>query len=156
MTQEEIPYFVNSELVLIIIISNFPREIQTKEEDIVNLLNIFYHHLKLCMKCTAKNPGIWDFTKVQDGCLHQFNMWNYFGLEINHFGIKNVNSDLKLGLSHQSRDWSPKFATGLNMMIGCSSKSIWVTRLLFCQNDSPMWGNHFGKRTVWSLIYFLN
>ena len=40
----------------------------------------------------AKIPGIWDFTKVQDGFLYQF--WN--------FGIKNVNSDLKLGLSNQS------------------------------------------------------
>ena len=114
------------ELVQIIIISNFPREIQTKEEDIVNSLNIFYHHLKLCMKCTAKNPGIWDFTKVQDGFLHQFNMWNYFGLEIKHFGIKNVNSDLKLGLSHQSRDWSPKFATGLNMIIDCN---VWCIKI---------------------------
>ena len=24
------------------------------------------------------------------------------------------------------------------MIIGCSSKSIWVTSLLFCQNDSPI------------------
>ena len=34
------------------------------------------------------------------------------------------------------RGWYPKFATGLNIIIGCSSKSIRVTRLLFCQNDS--------------------
>ena len=32
-----------------------------------------------------------------------------------------------------------------------SSKSIWVTKLLFYQIDPPM-----SKRTAWSLIYFLN
>ena len=51
-------------------------------------------------------------------------------------------------------DWSQKSATGLNMMIDCSSKRIWVTRLLFCQNDSPRrgvfcqkdgWGSNPGK-----------
>ena len=49
-----------------------------------------------------------------------------------------------------TRGWCPKFATELNIIVGCSSKSIWVTRLLFCQNDSPI------KEPVWSLIYFLN
>ena len=33
------------------------------------------------------------------------------------------------------RDWSPKFATELNMLTGCSSKSKWVIKLSFCQND---------------------
>ena len=32
------------------------------------------------------------------------------------------------------RGWIPKFATGLIYQIGHSSKSIWVTRMLFCQN----------------------
>ena len=36
-----------------------------------------------------------------------------------------------------------------------SSKSIRVTKLSFCQNDPPSY-NHFGKRTAWSLICFLN
>ena len=54
-----------------------------------------------------------------------------------------------------SRGWSPKFANGLNMIIGCSSKIIWVIRLLFAKMIL-LWGDHFGKRTVWSLIYFLN
>ena len=44
------------------------------------------------------------------------------------------------------RGWCPKFATGLIIMH--SSKSIWVTNLLFCQNDSPI------RRSVWQ--YFLN
>ena len=35
-----------------------------------------------------------------------------------------------------------------------SSKSIRVTKLSFCQND-PLGVHHFGKRTAWSLIYFL-
>ena len=38
----------------------------------------------------------------------------------------------------RSRDWSPKFVTGLNVIIG--------------QNDSPMRESFW---TVWSLIYFL-
>ena len=36
------------------------------------------------------------------------------------------------------RDWSPKFATGLNMIIGCSSKSISLIKLSFRQNVSLM------------------
>ena len=43
-------------------------------------------------------------------------------------------------------DWLPKFATGLNMIIGCSSKSMWVMKLFFCQNDplmgEPFWQNN--------------
>ena len=36
------------------------------------------------------------------------------------------------GSTHKTYwDWSPKFATWLNMIIGRSSKPIWVTRLLF-------------------------
>ena len=57
--------------------------------------------------------------------------------------------------SRISRDWSPKFATWLNMIIGCSSKSIWVIKLSFCQNDSLL-ENHFDKTTAWFLIYLLN
>jgi hypothetical protein len=41
-------------------------------------------------------------------------------------------------------DWSPKFATGLNMIIGCSSKIIWVIKLSFCQND-PLMGESFWR-----------
>ena len=36
-----------------------------------------------------------------------------------------------------------------------SSKIIRVIKLSFCQNVPPM-RHHFGKRTVWSLLYFLN
>ena len=49
-------------------------------------------------------------------------------------------------LWHQCIDWLPKFATGLNMIIGCSSKSMWVMKLFFCQNDplmgEPFWQNN--------------
>ena len=51
-------------------------------------------------------------------------------------------------------DWLPKFATGLNMIIGCSSKSIWVTRLLFCQNGSPMRGSFWQKNSFITHILF--
>ena len=50
------------------------------------------------------------------------------------------------GIGPSARDWSPKFATGLNMIIGCGSKSIWVIKLSFFQNDPLMgesfWQNH--------------
>ena len=52
------------------------------------------------------------------------------------------------------RGWCPKFATGLNIIIGCSSKSIWVTRLLFCQNDYPMRGSFWYKDSLITLILF--
>ena len=40
---------------------------------------------------------------------------------------------------HLYRGWCPKFVPGLFIKIGiCSSKSIWVIILSFCQNDSPM------------------
>ena len=54
----------------------------------------------------------------------------------------------------KSRDWSPKFATGLNMIIGSSSKSIWVTRLLFCQNDFLMRGSFWQKDSLKTHILF--
>ena len=40
------------------------------------------------------------------------------------------------------------------MIIGCSSKSIWVTRLLFCQNDSPMRGSFWEKDSLITHILF--
>ena len=52
------------------------------------------------------------------------------------------------------RDWLPKFATGQNMIIGCSSKSIWLTRLLFCQNGSPMRGSFWQKKSFITHILF--
>ena len=48
---------------------------------------------------------------------------------------------LKL-VAMETRDWSPKFATGLNMIIDCISKSIWVIKLSFCQNY-PLMGESY-------------
>ena len=50
------------------------------------------------------------------------------------------------------RDWLPKFATGLNMKIGCSSKSIWVIKLSFSQND-PLIGESFWQNN--SLVTYI-
>ena len=44
-----------------------------------------------------------------------------------------------------SRDWFPKFATGLNTIISHSSKSIWLIKLSFCQND-PSMGQSFWQK----------
>ena len=41
-----------------------------------------------------------------------------------------------LGFFEVHRGGCPKSATGLNIIIGFSSKSMWVPRLLFCQNVS--------------------
>ena len=53
-----------------------------------------------------------------------------------------------------SRGWVPKFATELIYQIGHSSKSIWVTRLLFCQNDSLMGGSFWSKDSFITYIIF--
>ena len=51
------------------------------------------------------------------------------------------------------KGWFPKFATGLNIIISHSLKSIKVIELSFSQKDS-LWEDHFGKRTAWLLPYF--
>ena len=56
--------------------------------------------------------------------------------------------------SRISRDWSPKFATWLNMIIGCSSKSIWVIKLSFCQNNPPMVESFWQKNSLITHILF--
>ena len=52
------------------------------------------------------------------------------------------------------RGWVPKFATGLIYQIEHSSKSIWVTRLLFCQNNSLMGGSFWPKDSLITFIIF--
>ena len=52
------------------------------------------------------------------------------------------------------RGWCPKFATGLNIIIGCSSKSVWVPRLLFCQNDYPIRGSFWCKDSLITHLLF--
>jgi hypothetical protein len=47
-----------------------------------------------------------------------------------------------LPMFYACRGWCSKFVTGLNTVIGCSSKSIWVIKLSFCQND-PLIGESF-------------
>ena len=44
---------------------------------------------------------------------------------------------LHIFIKFSHRGWSPKFATGLNIINRHSSKSIKVTKLSFCQNDPP-------------------
>ena len=44
--------------------------------------------------------------------------------------------------NRETRGWCTKFATGLNIIIGCSSKSMWVIKLFLCQND-PLMGESF-------------
>ena len=65
-----------------------------------------------------------------------------------------VSCLMQIRVKLKAIDWLPKFATGLNMIKGCSSKSIWVTRLLFCQNDSPMRGSFWEKDSLITHILF--
>ena len=54
------------------------------------------------------------------------------------------------------RDWSPKFATGLKCLNRYRSKSIWVTILFVCQNDSLMGGSLWQKyRMVTHMLFDL-
>ena len=43
--------------------------------------------------------------------------------------------------NYETRDCCAKFATGLNIIISHSLKSIQVIKLSFCRNDSPMGGS---------------
>ena len=52
------------------------------------------------------------------------------------------------------RGWVPKFATGLIYQIEHGSKSIWVTRLLFFQNDSLIRGSFCPKDSLITSITF--
>ena len=47
-----------------------------------------------------------------------------------------------------------KFATGLNTIISHSSKSIWLIKLSFCQNNSPMGGSFWQKDSLITHILF--
>ena len=53
----------------------------------------------------------------------------------------------------QCRGWVPKFATGLNIIIGIVQKVYEWSNCPFAKMI-PKWENHFGKTTAWSLIYF--
>ena len=87
---------------------------------------------------------------------------NNHGLRINHsrgalnrYVVRmNMTFIWILEEGSQTIGWVPKFATGLNIIIGCRSKSIWVTRLLFCQNDSPIWGSFWQKDSLITHILF--
>ena len=58
-------------------------------------------------------------------------------------------------VSAETRGWSPKFATGLNIIIDiCSSKSIRVTNLSFCQNDPPKSTLFWQKNSLVTHIFF--
>ena len=53
------------------------------------------------------------------------------------------------------KGWSPKFATGLNVIIGIDQKNIWVTRLFFCQNDVLLFsGSFWQKDSLVTLILY--
>ena len=54
-----------------------------------------------------------------------------------------------------TRDWFPKFANERNIKIDVVHKVYEWPSCLFVK-IFPSWENHFGKRTAWSLIYFMN
>ena len=55
----------------------------------------------------------------------------------------------------RNRGWSPKFATGLNIIIDIVQKVKEWPSCPFAKMISQ-WAHHFGKRTASSLLYFLN
>ena len=52
-----------------------------------------------------------------------------------------------------ARDCCAKFATGLNIIISHSSKSIWVIKAILLPKWFSHWGIHFGKRTASTIHY---
>ena len=57
-------------------------------------------------------------------------------------------------IKYLHRGWVPKFATGLKHQTGYNSKSIWVTRLLFSQNDYLMGESFWLKDSLITCIVF--
>ena len=55
---------------------------------------------------------------------------------------------------HVETHWYPKFANGLKCLSRHRSKSIWVTILLFCHNDSLMGGSIWQKNRMVTHILF--
>ena len=53
------------------------------------------------------------------------------------------------------REWSPKFETGPNIIIGIVQKVLGGPSCSFVKMMYS-YRNHFGTRTAWSLSYFLN
>ena len=60
----------------------------------------------------------------------------------------------KLPTTKVHRGWCPKFATGINIIIRQSWKSIWLTNLLFCQNDSPIRTSFWQKDSLITHMLF--
>ena len=82
------------------------------------------------------------------------NIWFWLDYTNQRFIIHRIKDCHKWMGTSEIIDWLPKFATGLNMTIGCSSKIIWLTRLLFCQNGSPMRGSFWQKNSFITHILF--
>ena len=70
-------------------------------------------------------------------------------LKLYLMNLKSEGGEGSLGSPNMtSKGWFDEFETGLNIIIAIVQK---VTKPFFCQN-----GDHFGQRTAWSLLYFLN
>jgi hypothetical protein len=104
-----------------------------------------------------KNP-LWSYTTYASVLLRNSNqqqtVYKYTTsrliLKLKYWNTKFLNI-----VSFWRRDWSPKFATGLNIIIGIDQKIyLWqgcsLAKMMYSK------GNHFGKRRAWSLLYFLN
>ena len=59
--------------------------------------------------------------------------------------VKWQGQNNKFDFTKTLEGWCPKFATGLNTIIGCTSKSIRVIKLCLCQND-PLKGESFWQK----------
>ena len=80
--------------------------------------------------------------------------WNFnLGcfLMIKHFSERILTLNTYFSFS---RGWVPKFATGLIYQNRYNSKSIWVTKLVFCQNHSLMGESFWPKDSLITYIIF--
>ena len=67
---------------------------------------------------------------------------------------RNLPSNNVLGYPF-TRDWSPKFETGLNIIIDIVQKlQEWPCSLFFCQNDVLIGGSFWQKHRLVTLILF--
>ena len=66
--------------------------------------------------------------------------------------MKTILEEIKQ--TNQHIGWCIKFATGLNIIIRHSSKSIIVIKLSFCQNDPPMGESFWQNNSLVTHILF--
>ena len=128
------------------------------------------HNIDLSIWERSANNLFWSYTEQQSKVRLWVSMTSLlehigFGKSLVFLKLNSVDFLLKWTQGQSKTFWLPtyfiasidcctKFATGLHIIISHSSKSIWVIKLFFCQNDSPMGVTFWQKDSLITHIHF--